>query len=518
MKSRSAIGVVALLSLPGWSGAQSTAVDLPVGYSLSSAYVDDSGDGILALMARNSSRLPTGLAFGRLSNRAEELLFVTGMLDYYSVWHLAENRFILRGIGDPPREPEAMQRHYSEVVLVEVRRDRAEIMTERPVSVYVDYETIQRPSRDGKYWIESERYVWANGEGRPRPINEEALGSGVRFGVYSLDTGELERTLFVEFPGLELRRNPVFEVIESEGPVLALSLGGLVHILRFSGDSLSSEYLSMPAAAPSCGRPLGVLARWQPSEERLWVRRGTSSRGQPDWVAFDLWSAGLNRVSPVFPGWQMTESDMWPSARHSDIGANGERRFVYPHLERGVVAVRSQEQRYLVQHTWRDLRVPGVFEVQSSDWVLGGPMVSSEEGPKVWVSANGRHAVVQEARWTRDDEESRPAWVAERRREGRSRYFVRRIELHRTYTETDPLGQPVELPVEIRWVGPDEKPTTVRNGVGRLNGVERIGTEKSEARPKTRQREGTYAPGASMESAAVADCGVVGPRLVWVEN
>lgn len=513
-----ALAGLSLLAAPAQLIAQSEAVDLPAGYTLASAYVDDDGGGLLALIAPDGVGGATSAAFMSLADPHGELMVLSGMLDYYGVRHLADTRFLLRGIGNPPRDSGSMDRDYSEAVLVVVGRRGAEIITEKPIPVYVDYETIQRPSRDGKYWIESDRYVWPSGERRPRPINGEVVGAGVRFSVHSLETGELERTLYVEFPGLELSRNPVFEVIESEGRVLALSLRGVVHVLRFGDWSLSSEYLSLPAAAPACRRLLGLLARWQPSERRLWVRGGTSSRWQRDWVAFDLWSAGLNRVSPVFPEWRMTGSDMWSDGRHADVGALGERRFVYPHPDRGVVAVRREEQRYQVQYSWRDFRVPGVFEVQSSDWMPGSPIVTSDEGLDVWVSANGRYAVVQEENWTWDDEESRPEWVAERLREGQGRYIVRRIELHRTYAKTDPLGQPVEPPVGIRRAGPDEEPPSDEDRVGRLGGVEGTGTGKSKTNLKGQQREGTYTPAGRMEAVSSADCGVVGPRLVWVEN
>lgn len=368
MKSRLALGMLALLSLPAWTGAQSKTIALPVGYSLSSAYIEDSGDGILALTARSSSRLPTGVAFSRLSDPAGELFSVTGMLEYYSVRHLAENRFILRGIGNPPREPEAIEPHYSEVVLVEVRQGRAETVTERPISVYVDYETIQRPTRDGKYWIESERYVWVEGKSRPQPISEERLGAGLQFGIHSLETGELEKTLYVEGPARGLAANPLFTVMEPEGPVLAVALDGLVHVLRFSSGGMSSEYL---LGAPEVDGPCGQLLKmdwgsgWQDEARRFWAKSGG---GRWEWLAFDLWDGGLNALSPIRPQWRSTglRHGKWRSPFDSRVlSSSGGPTYVYPHSQRGLLAVWIKEGRYKIEHSWRDLRVPGVVDLDS---------------------------------------------------------------------------------------------------------------------------------------------------------
>lgn len=514
---------LALVLVPGATAGQSEVVELPAGFAPSAAVVEDGGDGILALVARDRS---SSLTFVRLSDPMGDRLAVAGMQDYYNVWHLADNRFLLRGIGDPPRRPDATEMGYSEVALVTVGGREARIVTERPISDYVDYETVARPSRDGKYWITGERFVWA--EGRPRPINLEREGAGMQFELHSLVTGELERTLYVEFPGLPLREVVLFEVLDSGGPILTMTAGGFVHLLRFGDNGLSSEYLGLPPAGVGCARPLGrldfgVVGRWQPAESTYWAWTGSSHyREERAWFAYELWNGGLSALSPAFPLWGMGDDTAKQKEVGSELRIADNPTYLYPHPDRGLVAVWVEGGRYRIGHSWRDLRVGGAVEMHMSDWISGKLVVSADQGPDVWTSGNGRYALAQEWNWTWDDEEERPEWVAERRGNGESMFLVRRMELRQMYARTDPYGRPVEIREKTpgEQVEPETDGEHIGGGVGPtpVQGAGRRAPTGAGVRPALVPQTGGVSAARAGPFNPTLDCAVVRPRLVYVEN
>lgn len=157
---------------------------------------------------------------------------------------------------------------------------------------------------------------------------------------------------------------PGFVFLDSEGPVVLTPWSGGAYVLHFAASG------SSPLVVPILFED-GVEEyefRWQWNERVLWARTSLY------WKAYDFWDFGFS--APELEPFLVVESS------------------AEPHPERGAIRLTTADDRYRIEHIWRERWSP-VEEVHVSDWRSGRPMA-------FFVSPSGRRSVVVE---TRDSEQ-----------------------------------------------------------------------------------------------------------------
>ncbi len=234
--------------------------------------------------------------------------------------------------------------------------------------------------------------IVVSGDGKAWGIVDDA-GTGFVFGrtmsrkrVARTETAEVGSARDAAVSDFKWTMAPDFVFLDSDGPVVLTPWSGGAYILHFRENG-SAAY-TVPILFD--GGVEEYDFRWQWEERVLWARTSLY------WKAYHLWDLGL---SP------MSEEPFWVVERSS----------AEPHPERGIVRVVSRQGGYSIEHLWRD-PWSGVEERQVSDLYQGQTplLIFIAADNEVFVSPNGRHAVVVEAR---------------RAEEGDTRTYARRVDL-----------------------------------------------------------------------------------------